>query len=156
MFSDDRIAHSASVVLATDADTAFEFVASGMNQTYWALGSWARVDEGDGVVSGTSLWDGSTLYIRPEGHADLRLVDYYTGVNRDSLSHAVSARVLPGEPLGHPAGSCVLTLTAWRAAGHTDESWRRTQHAFEAEVHLIKGRLEHGVDAAARAAGVTS
>jgi hypothetical protein len=156
MFSDDPIAHSASVVLATDADTAFQFVASGMNQTYWALGSWARVDEGGGVVSGTSLWDGSKLYIRPDARADLRLVDYYTGLRRDKLSHVVSARVLPGEPLGHPTGSCVLTLTAWRTPAHTDESWRRTQHAFEAEVHLIKGRLEHGVDAAAQAAGVAS
>jgi hypothetical protein len=64
--------------------------------------------------------------------------------------------VLPGEPLGHPAGSSVLILTVWRSPGHTDESWRRTQHAFEAEVHLIKGRLETGVDAAAPGSGAAS
>jgi hypothetical protein len=156
MFDTDTIAHSASVVIAADADTTFEFVASGMNQTYWALGSWARVDEGDGVVSGTSLWDGTKLYIRIDARADLRLVDYHTGTSRDALSHGVSARVLPGDPLGHPAGSSVLILTVWRSPVHTDESWRRTRHAFEAEVHLIKGRLETGVDAAARAAGVAS
>ena len=150
----DPIAHSASIVLAVDADAAFEFVASGMNQTYWALGSWARVDEGDGVVSGTSLWDGSTLYIQIEAQPELRLVDYYTGRERGRLRHGVSARVLAGEPLGHPAGSSVLTLVVWRNPGHTDDSWRRTYHAFQAEVHLIKGRLEHGVDAAVRAAGV--
>jgi hypothetical protein len=156
MFTADRIAHSASVVLATDADATFEFVASGMNQTYWALGSWARVDEGDGVVSGTSLWDGTTLYVRIDARADLRLVDYYVGTSRDDLAFGVSGRVLPGEPLGHPAGSSLLILTVWRSPGHTDETWLRTQHAFEAEVHLIKGRLETGVDVAARAAGVAS
>ena len=51
MFDNDTISDSASVVIAAGADTAFEFVASGMNQTYWALGSWARVDERDGVVA---------------------------------------------------------------------------------------------------------
>jgi hypothetical protein len=152
MSVEDSIAHTASVVLAVDADTAFEFMASGMNQTYWALGSWARVDEGDGVVSGTSLWDGSKRYIRVEADPKLRLVDYYTGATRDALKHGVQARILPGEPLGHPAGSSVLTLTACRGAGHSDESWRRTYHAFQVEVHLIKGRLEHGVDAAVRPA----
>jgi hypothetical protein len=154
MFSYDARAHSASVVIAADADTTFAFVASGLNQSYWALGSWARVDEGDGVVSGTSLWDGSKLYIRPDARPDLRLVDYYTGATREKLSHGVSARVLPGEPLGHPPGSCLLILSVWRMPRHTDESWRRTQHAFEAEVHLIKGRIETGVDAATRAARV--
>ena len=87
-----------SIVLAIDADTAFEFMASGMNQTYWALGSWARVDEGDGVVSGTSLWDGSKLYIRIEAEPKLRLVDYYTKLFGEptmaimSLSRRISTR----------------------------------------------------------------
>lgn len=152
MPADETIAHTASVVLAVNADTAFEFMASGMNQTYWALGSWARVDEGDGVVSGTSLWDGSKLYIRIEAEPRLRLVDYHTGPARDKLKHGVQARILPGEPLGHPAGSSVLTITVWHNPGHTEESWRRTYHAFQAEVHLIKGRLEHGVDVAVQAA----
>ena len=61
-----------------------------------------------------------------------------------------------GEPLGHPAGSSVLTFTVWRGPKHTDEAWARTYHAFIAESHLIKGRLEHGVTIAARAAGVTA
>jgi hypothetical protein len=150
--SQGSIAHSVSIVLAVDADTAFEFMASGMNQTYWALGSWARVDEGDGVVSGTSLFDGSKLYIDIKADPKLRLIDYYVGVEKEALHHGVEGRVMAGEPLGHGPGSCVVTLTVWRGAADTDASWQRTCRAFEIEVYLIKGRLEHGVDAQVRTA----
>jgi hypothetical protein len=64
----DPRARAASVEVAVDARTAFDFMASGKVQTYWALGSWDRVDLGDALFSGTSLWDGSTLYVRPEPH----------------------------------------------------------------------------------------
>jgi hypothetical protein len=154
MHSVDPTAHGIAIVLAVPADEVIAFLSSGMNQSYWALGSWARVDEGDGVVSGTSLWDGSTLYIRVHPHPELGLIDWHTGSSPETLSHGVSARVLDGEPFGHPAGSSVLTFTVWRGAKHTDEAWARTYHAFIAESHLIKGRLEHGVTIAARAAGV--
>jgi hypothetical protein len=150
----DPIAHGVSIVLAVPTEEVVAFLSSGLNQSYWALGSWARVDEGHGVVSGTSLWDGSKLYIRVEPHPELGLIDWYTGVAPDALRLGVSARVRDGEPLGHPAGSSVLSFTVWHGKGHTDESWARTYHAFIAESHLIKGRLEHGVTIAARAAGV--
>jgi hypothetical protein len=139
----DPFAHSASIEVAVDARTAFDFMASGKMQTYWTLGSWDRVDLGDGLFSGTSLWDASTLYVRLEPHPELLLVDYRVGKDPDDLRRLTQARIVPGAELGRDPDSCVITLTTWRGAAHNDASWARTHHAYKTEMHLIKGRLEN-------------
>jgi hypothetical protein len=58
-----------------------------------------------------------------------------------------SARVRGGEELGRAADTCVITLTSWRSAKATDEAWTRGAHVYKTEMHLIKGRLEHQIDA---------
>jgi hypothetical protein len=143
----DPYAHSASVEVNVDAQTAFEFMASGMKQTYWTLGSWDRVDLGDNLFSGTSLWDGKTLYIKIKSHPDLLMVDYSVGPDPADLQKLVSTRVVPSEELGKEPGSCVITLTSWRSARASDEAWTRGAHVYKTEMHLIKGRLEHDPDA---------
>lgn len=140
---DDPNSHTASIEVAVDPQAAFEFMASGMNQRRWALGSWERVDEGDGLTSGTSLWDASKLYVRLEAHPELLLVDYRVGKDPGDLRRVTQARVVPGAELGRDPGCCVITLTTWRGAMHSDFSWERTYHAYKTEMHLIKGRLEH-------------
>ena len=57
---------------------------------------------------------------------------------------AVQARVVDGPGLGHPPGTCLLTLTVFRAAGVGDDTWERLWHVFETEIHMIRGRLEVG------------
>lgn len=143
MAADDPNSHSASIEVAVDAETAFEYMGSGMNQRRWALGSWERVDHGDGLFSGTSLWDASTLYVRLEPHPELLLVDYRVGKDPEDLRRLTQARIVPGAELGRDPDACVVTLTTWRGAAQTDASWARTYHAFKTEMHLIKGRLEH-------------
>jgi len=143
MPADDPNSHSASIEVAVGAETAFEFMASGMNQSRWALGSWERVDHGDGLFSGTSLWDASTLYVRLEPHPELLLVDYRVGKDPEDLRRLTQARIVPGAELGRAPQSCVITLTTWRGAAHSDASWARTHHAYKTEMHLIKGRLEN-------------
>jgi hypothetical protein len=143
MPADDPNSHSASIEVAVDPQTAFEFMASGINQSRWALGSWDRVDHGDGLFSGTSLWDASTLYVRLEPHPDLLLVDYRVGPDPDDLRRLTQARIVPGAELGRDPESCVITLTTWRGSRATDAAWARTHHAYKTEMHLIKGRLEN-------------
>jgi hypothetical protein len=113
-----------------------------MNQTHWALGSWNRRDEGDGLFSGVSLFDGERLYVRLDADAGRRLVDYRVGPAPDALRHLVQARVMPGAELGRDPGTSVVTLVIWRGAGMTPEAWARTYHAFRTEVHLIRARIE--------------
>jgi hypothetical protein len=142
MPADDPNAHIASIEVAAPADDAFAFMASGMNQTHWALGSWDRRDEGDGLFSGLSLFDGRRLYVRLESDPALRLVDYFTGPEPGAMNRLVQARIVDGAELGRDPGTSVVTLVVWRHARQTPESWARTYHAFRTEVHLIRARIE--------------
>lgn len=137
-------AFSVSSLVAVDAEQAFAFLADGMNQRYWALGSWDRRQLEADLFAGNSLFDGSELLIRVVPRRDLLLVDFLTGTSREALDHHVEARVIAGPTLGHPPGRCLLVLTVYRDATSDDELWNRLWHVFETEIHLIKGRLEIG------------
>jgi len=137
-------AFSVSALVAVEAEEAFAFLADGMNQQYWALGSWDRRRLGEDLFAGNSLFDGSELLIRLVPRPDLLLVDFHTGTSVDALEHHVEARVVPGPTLGHAPGYCLLVLTVFRDATADDELWTRLWHVFETEIHMIKGRLELG------------
>jgi hypothetical protein len=142
MPADDPNAHIASIEVAAPAGTAFAYMADGMNQSHWALGSWDRRDEGGGMSSGISLFDGGRLYVQLETDERLRLVDYSIGPEPAALNRLVQARVVDGAELGRDPGTSVVTLVVWRHESQTPESWARTYHAFRTEVHLIKARIE--------------
>ena len=100
-------AFSVSALVAVEAEEAFAFLADGMNQRYWALGSWDRRRLGEDLFAGDSLFDGSELLIGSCPGRDLLLVDFLTGTSADALDHHVEARVIPGPTLGHPPGTCL-------------------------------------------------
>ena len=135
---------SVAELVAVGADTALAFLADGMNQRFWALGSWDRREVGDGVFVGTSLLDGTELYVRPIPNPALLLVDFETGEDRRSLAHEVEARVVPGSALGHAEETCLVVLTVFRRAAAADAGWEQAWHMFQTEIQMIKGRLERG------------
>lgn len=137
-----HLAHCVTASVAVDAETAFEFLADGMNQSYWALGSWDRRSLGDGIFVGTSLFDGSELFVRVVPRPETLVVDFETGRSPDSLAHHVEARVIRGETLGRPAETCVVTLTIWRSDDVDDATWDLLGHCFATEIQMIRGRLE--------------
>jgi hypothetical protein len=137
-------AFSVSALVDVEAEEAFAFLADGMNQRYWALGSWDRRQLEEDLFAGNSLFDGSELLIRLVPRRDLLLVDFLTGTKSDALDHHVEARVIPGPTLGHTHGRCLVALTVFRDATSDDELWARLRHVFETEIHMIKGRLEIG------------
>ena len=139
---DDANAHSASIAVDVSADVAFAFLADGMNQSYWALGSLERRALGDDLYVGTSMFDGQELYVRLRPNAELRLVDYFLGADPDSLQHLVESRVIPGEELGRAPGTCVVTNTHWRPEDMDADEWTLTYYLWKTEVYLIKGHLE--------------
>ncbi len=106
MPADDPNSHTASIEVAVDAETAFEYMASGMNQRRWALGSWERVDHGDGLFSGTSLWDASTLYVRLEPHPELSLL---WASPREVLNVVQAAELPASSPLAPDAAPAAAT-----------------------------------------------
>jgi hypothetical protein len=137
-------AFSVSAVVDVEPEEAFAFLADGMNQRYWALGSWDRRRLGEDLFAGNSLFDGSELLIRVVPRRDLLLVDFLTGTSADALDHHVEARVIPGPTLGHPPDRCLVVLTVFRDEATDSELWVRLRHVFETEIHMIKGRLEIG------------
>jgi hypothetical protein len=139
---DDANAHSASIAVNVAADVAYAFLADGMNQSYWALGSLERRSLSDNLYVGTSMFDGTELYVRLRPNDDLRLVDYFLGADPDRLQHLVESRVIPGEELGRAAGTCVVTNTHWRPEDASTEEWTLTYYLWKTEVYLIKGFLE--------------
>jgi hypothetical protein len=137
-------AHIASVEVAVPANAAFEYLADGMKQGEWALGSWNRRVVGDGLFAGTSLFDGRELLIRLIGHPELLLVEYQVGRSADALAPLVWARVVPGPTVGLADNRCVISLVIWRSAADSAEAWELLGHTFPTELQMIKGRLELG------------
>ena len=138
----DPYSHTASIHVDVDAATALAFMADGMEQTHWALGSVNRRRvPGTDVFVGTSSFTGKELYIRLVGDPERLLVDYYTGPAVDQLTRLIEARVQPGANVGLRPDQSVITLTAWRA-GDSDADWERRYWVWHTEVHLIKARLE--------------
>ena len=136
------LAHCVSTPIAVDAETAFAFLSDGMNQSYWALGSWNRRLVSDGIYAGTSLFDGTELFVRVLPRHETLSVDFETGRSPDTLEHRVEARVIPGETLGRPPQTCVVTLTVWRSEDVDEPTWDLLGHSFATELQMIKGRLE--------------
>jgi hypothetical protein len=137
-------AHESSIEIAVPAEQAFAYIASGIKQSEWALGSWNRREVGDGSFVGTSLFDGSELTIRLTPYPELLLVVYDTGVSAEDLRPMVWGRVVPGPDLGLAGDHCVVTFTIWRGATMDDAAWELMSHTFPTELRMIKGRLELG------------
>jgi hypothetical protein len=137
-------AHAATIEIAVPAAEAFAYLADGMKQGQWALGSWNRREVQPGLYAGSSLFDGTELFIRLTGYAEHLLVEYEVGASPAELRPLVWARVVPGPVVGLDEGRCVVTLVVWRTQDETDVGWDRLGHAFATEVHMIKGRLELG------------
>lgn len=135
-------AHIASVEVAVPARTAFEFMASGMNQTHWALGSLERREVEPGLFLGTSRFSYEQLYVRLKSDPELLLVDYYGGRDPQQLRWIVESRIVPGDQLGIGDDRSLITLTTWRR-DESDEQWALRYHVWQTEIQLIKGRIEY-------------
>lgn len=141
----DPNSHCASIEVAVPADQAFAFMADGMKQNHWALGSMNRRQLGDSLFVGQSSFDGSDLYVKIESDPKLLLVDYLLGDSADVTVPAVEARVRRGEWLGRNPSVSVITMTVWKWPGATQEEWEMHYHLWKTEMHLIKGAIERGL-----------
>lgn len=138
------IVHAVALEVGVSADRAFDYLADGLRQSDWALGSWDREQIGADLFRGTSLFTGETTYIRITATPEVLLVDYEVGPTPETLMRVNSARAVPGPALGRAQGTSVVTLMKWRLAGQDDDQWHLARATFETEIHMIKGRLERG------------
>ena len=136
--------HGATAEVAVAAEVAFAYLADGLRQGEWALGSWEREQIGDRLFRGVSLFDGSATYVRITADPEWLIVDYEVGPSLEQMPRVNSARIIPGPALGRGVDTCLVTLMKWRTPGQSDEGWQRACVTFDTEIHMIKGRLELG------------
>jgi hypothetical protein len=138
------LSHCATAACDAAPADAFAVLADGAALGSWALGSWeaAPVAGGDGLLCGTSLFDGTASYVRADADATRLTVDFQVGSDPASLSRRISARVVPGADLGRGDGRCLVTLLAWRPADMTDERWEQLTASHDVEVLLLQARIE--------------
>jgi hypothetical protein len=143
----DPNAICSSIEVKVPAETAFEFMADGLKQDHWALGSMGRTEVSEGLFHGNSSFDGSDLWIRLDSDPDLLLVDYSVGGTAEELLPHVEARIRRGSWIGLDDGddACIVTLTIWRWPGVDQDEWEFTEHLWRTEIRLIKGAIERGL-----------
>ncbi len=138
----DPWCHSASIDVHTLAERAFDYLADGLKQGEWALGSVERKALGDNLYVGTSMFGVGQVYVRIQAHPELLTIHYHVGRHPGQLQPRNVIRVVPGPVVGRPAGHCIVTLLTWRAEGTADADWQRTCVSHETEMFIIKARLE--------------
>jgi hypothetical protein len=142
MVSEDLHCHSASIWVGTSAETAFEYLADGLQQGDWTLGATRRREVGEALFVGTSVFDEREAYVRIVPVREQLLVTCWVGSSPETVIPRIWIRVVPASHLEQSGETCMVTLLAWRPTRQSDESWRVTRAAHEAEVFLIKGFLE--------------
>lgn len=136
--------HITSAVVKAEALSVFTRMADAKNLHRWSFGTWKTEIAADGLVRGTSLFDGNSIHVRIDADERRLIIDYHLGVDPQKLVPRIQLRVVPGEDVGLDGGQSVLTFIAWRAEAMDDDRWRRLTASHEMEVVLIKAMIESG------------
>lgn len=139
----DAYCHSASILIEDNAQRVFQYMADGMLQGRWTLGSWNRREvQGRDYVCGTSLLDGKETFVRLNVDRQRLCVDYDVGRTPETMQFRNAARVLPGDQFGYGERRCIVTLLTWRLGNQSDDAWEAVSRVHEAEMYLIRGLVE--------------
>ena len=136
------LSHCATTACDATADVAFAFLADPSRLGTWALGCWDAQPAGEDTVRGTSLFDASASYVRTDADSARLSIDFAVGSDPGELVHRISARVIPGSALGYGENQSLVTLLSWRPAEMPDDRWSRLVASHEAEILLLRARIE--------------
>lgn len=142
MSNSDRHCHSATILVEAEPEKAYEFMADGVKGGNWALGSWDRRQVGGNLFAGTSLYDGTEIFVAVHGDRERLIVDYGAGTDPQDLPVRTMARIIPGPAVGRAPGTCLVSLISWRLERMDDDRWRRLCVSHETEMYIIKGLIE--------------
>jgi hypothetical protein len=126
------------------ASDVFLRMADVRNLHRWSFGTWKTEILPDELVLGTSLFDGSQIYVRIEADEARLIIDYHLGANAAKLAPRIQLRIIPGGHVGLADDHSVLTFVAWRSEAMDDDRWRRLTASHETEVMLVKSLIESG------------
>ncbi|MDB6089457.1 MAG: hypothetical protein JWN85_2241 [Gammaproteobacteria bacterium] len=135
-------AHCATALVNVTAAVAFDFLADPLSLGTWSLGCMrTQASRPGGPFVGFSLYNDAQVWFNIEAHRELLLVDYLVGTV-GNFKPRISARVVAAETCDLEAAQCYVSLMAWRPAQMTQDQWAKLCSAHEAEIWLIKSRLE--------------
>lgn len=140
----DGQSHITSITIERTAAEVFDFMADPAKLHRWSFGTWATEIAPDGLVTGSSIFDGAKILVRIDADRRKLSIDYQLGSDAANLVPRILVRVVPGPHLGLDGEQCVLTFIAWRAAAMDDDRWRRLTASHEFEAVLIKNLIENG------------
>ncbi|WP_119392609.1 hypothetical protein [Taklimakanibacter lacteus] len=136
--------HITSAVVNASARDVFTRMADAKNLHRWSFGTWKTEISPDGLVLGTSLFDGSQIYVHIDADAVRLLIDFHLGADSKKLVPRIQLRVVPGGQVGLGDDQSVLTFIAWRSEAMDDDRWRRLTASHEMEAVLVKSLIESG------------
>ena len=138
-----EFSHCTTALINVAAPTAFDFLSDPLLLGTWSLGCMrTQASVPTGPYVGISLYDDSRVWFNIRSHPDALTIDYLVGEPED-LKPRISARVVEGGTCGLGRAQCYVSLTAWRPVSMPSERWIQLCTAHEAEIWLIKARLEN-------------
>ncbi len=134
--------HMTSIAVDRPAADAFVFVTDPEKLNRWSFGTWETEIAPDGLIRGTSLFDGGVIYVRIDPDAARGSVDYHIGARSDRLIPRIVLRITPGAHVGLPDSQSVVSMITWRGADMDDLRWRKLTATHEMEIVLLKSLIE--------------
>ncbi len=137
--ADQDLCYTVTAQVAAPARVAFDYLADGAKVGDWALGALAAKRVGDSDVF-ANVEHG--IAFRVDADARRLAIDYHVGSSEKDLVMRIATRVIPGEAMGRGAGTCLVSMAAWRPASFDDRRWSRLKAFHDAEIHLIREKIE--------------
>ena len=147
----DPYCHTASIEVDAAPEDAFGWMADGLRQGEWALGSLNRETVGDDLFRGLSWFDAGDTFVRITAERERLMIHYEVGRSPEAVLPRTVARVVPGPVVGLPEGRCLVTLMVWRDVNQPEERWRQQCIVHKAEMYRIRHLVESGGGGPARA-----
>jgi hypothetical protein len=137
-----ELGHCATALINVAAESAFSFLSDPLSLGTWSLGCMrTQAQKPGGPYSGFSLFSGAQVYFEIEAHRDLLLINYLVGTV-GNLKARINARIVAADTCDLGESQCYVSLIAWRTSHMTTDRWSRLCAAHDAEIWLIKARLE--------------
>jgi hypothetical protein len=136
--------HITSIVVNCAAREVFARMGDADNLHRWSFGTWKTEAVEDGLIRGTSLFDGSSIFVRIDKDETRFSIDYHLGADPKALVPRIQLRMVPGQHVGLGDDQSVLTFIAWRSETMDDDRWRRLTASHEMEAVLVKSLIESG------------
>ena len=136
--------HITSIVVNSAAQDVFARMGDVSNLHRWSFGTWKTEIREDGLVRGSSLFDGAGIFVRVDRDETRLSIDYHLGADPKALVPRIQLRMTPGSHVGLGDAQSVLTFIAWRSETMDDERWRRLTASHEMEAVLVKSLIESG------------